>query len=41
MYAAWPTEGRAGVSGQHRHPLAHKDSLLILNLTIYLAIIEY
>ena len=41
MYAAWPTKGRAGVVGQHMHPLAHMDSLLILNLRMLLTIIVY
>ena len=33
MYAAWPTQGSAGVTGQHRHPLAHKDYFSILNVS--------
>ena len=41
MYAAWPTKGRAGVAGRHMHPLAHMDSLLILNLRMLLTIIVY
>ena len=41
MYAAWPTKGRAGVAGHHMHPLAHKDSFLILNLRMLLKIIVY
>ena len=41
MYAAWPTKGRAGVAGRHMHPLAHMDSLLILNFEMLLTIIVY
>ena len=41
MYAAWPTKGRTGVAGEHMHPLAHMDSLLILNLRMLLTIIVY
>ena len=41
MYTAWPTNGRAGVAGHHMHPLAHKDSFLILNLGMLLTIIVY
>ena len=33
MYAAWPTQGRAGVTGQHMNPLAHKDYFSILNVS--------
>ena len=41
MHAAWPTKGRAGVASQHMHPLAHKDSFLILSFRILLTIIVY
>ena len=41
MCAAWPNEGRAGVTGQQMHPRAHKDSFSILNFKNVVKILEF